>query len=385
MVPALQPLNMGTTSVKVYPGILKERALRDIITTNFSGQNSFITTAGEVQFIDKTPQLSCWQLCKWTFEYMHNSNLLSRQCVELVGVAGLGGCMAAARYLVKKHLSMRYDQMTRGVLAIYSYGIYQRKYGPADFRMERIQWIAAAIFAGLCATALSAALLTKEDTFFQIFKRTFSANRDKYTILQALVRLPSSCQDAPLISNARAGGKYIDPISQGPINNVNASNILLVGPYALDIKDVLRQAFAKDLTDGMIHHLVENRALTTGEQEKFLKEVCAFLCIEQREFLDCWTIELTLNSVSNTLRSYMPTLRILARIVKFFELLPEGIASQHFREILMNEQREVLSYLRGDPMTLTSLEVLGIWALSGGDCPFNLQPVRVPVHVRERF
>jgi hypothetical protein len=308
---------------------------------------------------------------------MYHRALLGKQCLELVGMAGVGGCMMAIRYLVKKHLAIRYDQMQRGVLSIYNYGTFIRKYGPADFRMERALWIAGAVFAGFCALVLSAALLTKKDTFYQIFKRVLSQDRAKYTIVQKLVLLPSSCHNASTIANDQDQGKYVDPISQNTFDRIDVSNILLVGSYALNIKDVLKMVFTKELDDkGMIHHPIESRSLTLEEQAKFLNEVCAFLCIDQQAFLDCWKLELTTASVSDHLKPYIPHIRILGRIVKFFTLLPDRILGQEFREILMNEQRAIFKHLvSAQLMSLTTIEILGVMILPFVNGFLNLESI----------
>lgn len=190
-----------------------------------------------------------------------------------------------------------------------------------------------------------------EDCVRDIFQAMLNTTFKEYVFIQKMVNKSSSMKECKLeqLANESVDGRWKDPISSEIISNemIRSPKILGIGQYAFNIESVLQAMFTRTCCiNGEIPHPIENRALSSLEQQKFIEDISAFFCIEKKEqLLKCWDVKLEVAALMEKLDLSFLTftsgiaaeeitsmkdqienqVKALCRICKLYELIPESI------------------------------------------------------------
>lgn len=164
--------------------------------------------------------------------------------------------------------------------------------------------------------------------------------------------------DLKELANEKDGEKWIDPILYTEIPDILSPRIFRIGKHAYDIGGFFKTIFAKPLDDNnRIWHPFFNGYMDDAVQQKFLHDISAFFCISEKQFLDCWKHEITVNQVPGNID--LSKLFFLARTVKFLQLIPNQIIHDKLAEILLRDQKVIAAQLCDNSLSLTYVEIFG--------------------------
>jgi len=105
--------------------------------------------------------------------------------------------------------------------------------------------------------------------------------------LSAVTQVQTIKKDLSKLANDVTEEGFVDPISLEVIKKewAQAPRFIKVGNYLLTLNSLLCQLFSKDLTEGQIKHLIENRPLTNEEQEEVVDQLSQLFAIEKEEIV----------------------------------------------------------------------------------------------------
>jgi hypothetical protein len=263
-----------------------------------------------------------------------------------------------------KTLAYRYDQMSRGLLGIYpanasSFGIQYmnpiRLYDKWDFFGEC--FMASSGLLAITVTSIVGLSKLSKDSIFSVYTR----EKQPYRVIQELKKLPSSMSGLDLeeLANNKQENKWSDPITyeEIPEDEIRSPRIFRIEKHAYDVKGLLMWVFARPLENNKIWYPYSNGYMTAEVQRKFVQDISAFFGISEEKFLDCWKLDITLDKVPGDIP--LNDLFILARTIKFLELIPNEAIRKNLAAILLRNQRQIVAQLSLNPMSLTYVETLG--------------------------
>jgi hypothetical protein len=92
------------------------------------------------------------------------------------------------------------------------------------------------------------------------------------------------------LSNSIKDSLIEDPISLDGIKNEwsHAPRFIKIGPYLFSLDSILKQLFFKPVNQEDISHPIENRLLSTQEQEKLITDLSQLFCLDRTEIIKYW-------------------------------------------------------------------------------------------------
>ena len=353
----------GTTSSNATPIIwsILDQIRTGIIEHNFKSKEPFVFTLGPIQ-AQHQPR-SYLQIFKATLGSMTTGRWINTAAL-LAFVAASGCLTVATTYYGVNFITKRYDQMSRGLLSIYPKNATSfemqylepiRLYNKLDFFDDCFMACSGPLMSA--AVSIVGFVILPKDTLFSVYRRV----KQPYRVVQELKKLPSSMSgfDLGKLANEKEGQMWSDPITQKeiPEAEICSPRILRIQNHAFDLESVLKRIFIKPLENKMIWHPYFNGYMSLEVQQKLVQDISAFFCISKEAFLDCWNAEIHAENLpANLLKA---DLLILARTIKFLELIPNEAIRNNLAPILLRGQRALVTELSKYPRSLVYIELFG--------------------------
>ncbi len=271
-----------------------------IIDANFESKIPFVYVLKDTSTVTKS-KVSNWQIFKLSIEDIINDKRARWKTVaSIVGVIGAATFLVGLSYLSYMLLAKSYFDIGKffnittyqdGVPIFTRYHVQWTKY---DFLGECLNFVMGYLFiAAIPCIKIYEWML--QNPFAIKFKQNKQIYQNSYWQNKKLRRINSSMANFKLdeLSNERENKLIIDPMTSSEIQEEQIRNpkIIRIEKCAYTINSVLRTLFGRtNLTSaGKIPHPFLQSYLEEEAQEKFLNDIAALFCIDDKEkLLNCW-------------------------------------------------------------------------------------------------